>query len=74
MRCPVCDEIWTRVIWARSRYDHSGDPHVKRRRECTACGQRFNSYENYELADLEAAFRVAEALKILDKFRTVLTK
>ena len=42
MKCPFCRETDTRVIDSRS----SGEGFsIRRRRECTACGNRFTTYE-----------------------------
>ncbi len=46
MYCPFCAEIDTRVIDSRLVSDGS---QVRRRRECTSCGERFTSYEIAEL-------------------------
>ncbi|MDX9766492.1 MAG: transcriptional regulator NrdR [Ectothiorhodospiraceae bacterium] len=46
MRCPFCGADDTRVIDSRLAGD--GDQ-IRRRRECTACGERFTTYENAEL-------------------------
>ena len=46
MRCPFCHEIDTRVI--DSRLAEDGEQ-VRRRRECTACKERFTTYETVEL-------------------------
>lgn len=40
MNCPICDEP-TKVIDSRS----CDDGRVKRRRQCTICGRRFNTVE-----------------------------
>lgn len=42
MQCPFCNEPDTRVI--DSRLASEGNQ-VRRRRECTACGERFTTYE-----------------------------
>lgn len=47
MRCPFCNEPDTRVI--DSRLVGEGDQ-VRRRRECTACRERFTTYETAELS------------------------
>lgn len=47
MRCPFCAVQDTRVI--DSRLANEGDQ-VRRRRECTACKERFTTYEVAELA------------------------
>ncbi|MEM7293261.1 MAG: transcriptional regulator NrdR [Pseudomonadota bacterium] len=46
MRCPFCNEHDTRVV--DSRLAGEGDQ-IRRRRECTACGERFTTYESAEL-------------------------
>jgi transcriptional repressor NrdR len=46
MRCPFCQTQDTRVI--DSRLASEGDM-VRRRRECTACGERFTTFETAEL-------------------------
>ena len=43
MRCPECQQPDSRVIDSRTAGDH-----VRRRRECQACGQRFTTYERHE--------------------------
>jgi len=47
MRCPFCNEFDTRVI--DSRLVGEGEQ-VRRRRECTACKERFTTYESAELS------------------------
>jgi len=46
MHCPFCADIDTRVIDSRLVSDGS---QVRRRRECSSCGERFTSYEMAEL-------------------------
>ncbi len=46
MRCPFCNAPDTRVV--DSRLAGEGDQ-VRRRRLCTACGERFTTYETAEL-------------------------
>jgi transcriptional repressor NrdR len=46
MRCPFCAEKDTRVV--DSRLAGEGDE-VRRRRECSACRERFTTYEKAEL-------------------------
>lgn len=41
MRCPKCNFKKTIVVDSRSSNNT-----IKRRRECTACGYRFNTYES----------------------------
>ena len=45
MRCPNCGAMESRVL--DSRPVEEGDS-IKRRRECTACGRRFTTYETIE--------------------------
>ena len=45
MRCPFCGTTEDRVV--DSRESREGDV-IRRRRECTACGRRFTSYEKIE--------------------------
>jgi len=49
MRCPTCEERDTRVIDSRDLDDAVT---IRRRRECTACGARFTTYERIEAARL----------------------
>src|SRR5690606_8918508 len=46
MHCPFCQHEDTRVI--DSRLAEEGDT-VRRRRECGACGERFNTFETAEI-------------------------
>jgi transcriptional repressor NrdR len=46
MRCPFCGTQDTRVI--DSRLANEGD-HVRRRRECVSCKERFTTFETAEL-------------------------
>ena len=45
MRCPFCGESDDRVVDSR---ESRGGLTVRRRRECTACGRRFTTYEQIE--------------------------
>jgi transcriptional repressor NrdR len=45
MICPFCDNPEHRVV--ESRVADAKDA-IRRRRECTACGQRFTTYERFE--------------------------
>lgn len=49
MRCPNCGAMESRVL--DSRPVEEGDS-IKRRRECTACGRRFTTYETLETLPL----------------------
>ena len=46
MHCPFCKAPDTRVIDSRLSGDND---QVRRRRECTECGERFTTYETAEL-------------------------
>ncbi len=47
MRCPFCFEHETKVIDSRLAGEAE---QVRRRRECTRCGERFTTYESAELS------------------------
>lgn len=47
MRCPYCDTDRDRVIDSRPAENEAA---VRRRRECSGCGQRFSTYERTEQA------------------------
>ena len=42
MKCPICNSQDSRVLDSRPVEDGAS---IKRRRECTACGKRFTTYE-----------------------------
>ena len=46
MYCPFCSSKETKVVDSRLV---AGGSQIKRRRECTACGERFSTYEEAEL-------------------------
>lgn len=45
MNCPYCGQTDSRVLDSR---DDEGRGAIRRRRECTSCGQRFTTYEKIE--------------------------
>lgn len=47
MRCPFCGASDTRVVDSRL---HEEGTQVRRRRECSACGHRFTTFERPQLA------------------------
>lgn len=47
MKCLYCECTESKVIDSRSADD---DRTIRRRRECTACGRRFTTYETIEVA------------------------
>ena len=49
MKCLYCDCTDSKVIDSRSADD---DRTIRRRRECTACGRRFTTYEKLETISL----------------------
>ena len=48
MNCPVCSAPDSRVLDSRPAENNS----IRRRRECTACGKRFTTYEVVETVPL----------------------
>lgn len=49
MKCPACGTRDSRVLDSRPQEDYSS---IKRRRECSACGKRFTTYEMVETVPL----------------------
>ena len=49
MKCLYCDCTESKVIDSRSADD---DRTIRRRRECTACGRRFTTYETIEVSPI----------------------
>ena len=49
MRCPFCKAEDSRVIDSRSADEGNS---IRRRRECSACGKRFTTYETVEKSPL----------------------
>ncbi|MDQ0203018.1 transcriptional regulator NrdR [Pectinatus haikarae] len=49
MKCPFCGTVDSRVIDSRSADDGNS---TRRRRECSACGKRFTTYETVETIPL----------------------
>lgn len=49
MRCPYCSALTTRVLDKRDSEDKKV---TRRRRQCSACGGRFTTYERPEMADV----------------------
>jgi len=49
MRCPFCGSVETQVKDSRSAEEGSA---VRRRRECSACGGRFTTFERVQLREL----------------------
>ncbi|MDA8212583.1 MAG: transcriptional regulator NrdR [Clostridia bacterium] len=45
MKCPFCEHEETKVLDSRSADEGTS---IRRRRECTACGRRFTTYERME--------------------------
>ena len=57
MRCPECDSPENRVVDTRTS---RGGRAVRRRRECTACGERFTTYEYVEERPIQVLKREGE--------------
>lgn len=64
MKCPVCQHPESSVVQT-----YPGDTKNKRRRQCSQCGHRFNTFESTEdtarkLQELQTALEpIAEKLK-----------
>ena len=76
MRCPFCRADDTRVIDSR---ELSGGDSIRRRRECSACGRRFTTYERVEGANLMVVKKDGrrqdfDPVKLRQKLRVALTK
>ena len=63
MHCPFCQHEDTRVIDSRLTEDGAT---VRRRRECPACGERFNTFETAELK-LPAIVKSGERREAFDE-------
>jgi transcriptional repressor NrdR len=57
MRCPYCKEVEDRVVDSRLSEDGAA---IRRRRECSACGRRFTTFERAEAAGLRVVKRSGE--------------
>ncbi|HEY3522804.1 MAG TPA: transcriptional regulator NrdR [Candidatus Limnocylindrales bacterium] len=76
MRCPHCDARDTRVVDSR---DLDEAATIRRRRECTACGTRFTTYERVEAPRLVIVKRDGtkeefERAKLVAGLRKALTR
>ncbi len=76
MKCPFCHSPDSRVT--DSRDVQNGDS-IRRRRECSACGKRFTTYERVELAGLvvvkkDGRRQEFNPAKLREKLRVALTK
>ena len=72
MKCPACESNETKRKWTRHSTSEDGDPYTKRRRLCMDCGHRYTTFECYELADVEAAFRLRDAEPLMKQLRATL--
>ena len=61
MRCPQCDATENRVVDTRASREGRA---VRRRRECSVCGERFTTYEYVE----ERAFQVLKRSGAVEEF------
>lgn len=57
VHCPICQQAETRVVDSRSA---DGGTAIRRRRECTACERRFNTFERMEEIPLVVVKRSGE--------------
>lgn len=76
MRCPFCQARDSRVVDSRELGNAES---IRRRRECSACGRRFTTYERVESGGLMVVKRDGrreefDARKLRDKLRIALTK
>ncbi len=60
MKCPFCGNADTAVKDSRPFDDNLA---IRRRRECTNCGQRFTTFERIQLRDLKVVKRNGERLE-----------
>ena len=72
MKCPACESKKTKRKWTRHSTSEDGDMYKKRRLECLDCGHRYTTFESYELADVEAAFRLRDAEPLIKQLRATL--
>jgi transcriptional repressor NrdR len=76
MRCPRCEARDTRVVDSRDLDDAAT---IRRRRECSACGSRFTTYERVEAARLvvvkrDGAREDFDRSKLIGGLRKALTR
>jgi transcriptional repressor NrdR len=76
MRCPHCDARESRVVDSRDLDDAAT---IRRRRECSACGTRFTTYERLEAARLSVIKRDGgreefDRAKLVSGLRKALTR
>lgn len=76
MRCPECDATDNRVVDTRAS---RGGRAVRRRRECTVCGERFTTYEYVEERPIQVLKRSGsvedfDRSKLLGSVRTACAK
>lgn len=76
MRCPECDATDNRVVDTRAS---RGGRAVRRRRECTVCGERFTTYEYVEERPIQVLKRSGsvedfDRSKLLSSVRTACAK
>jgi transcriptional repressor NrdR len=76
VRCPACEARDSRVIDSRDLDDAWS---IRRRRECSACGARFTTYERVEVARLVVVKRDGsredfDRDKLADGLRKALTR
>ncbi len=76
MRCPQCSERDSRVVDSRDLDDAAT---IRRRRECSACGTRFTTYERVEAPRLVVVKRDGtrqefDREKLVAGFRKALTR
>lgn len=74
VRCPACGNLDDRVVDSRQAEDGES---IRRRRQCTACGRRFTTFERAEILSLVVIKRSGrtepfDATKIVDGVRSAI--
>jgi len=67
MRCPRCQHDVSKVLRSNSLVMPDGDTARKRQRQCTRCAHKYDTYECYELADVEVSCRVQAARTLFEQ-------
>ena len=72
MHCPKCNDKKLKVIDSRDREVHANS--LIRRRECTACGYRFNTKEVVISIEYKSEHRVSTGATTLNSKKAVVQK
>lgn len=76
MRCPFCQGKKSSIVETRHVKSENGDDYIRRRRQCSSakCGERWTTYESFEMADPELCVRANEARDLIEKATKLLAK